>query len=139
MDLVKITLQGQIVTYCNEILLLSIYDINGKLEKQETVQRKLTAMIISKDGKYLITGDEVGAVVVRRTTGLEVVRGFEGNDITAAQSFLYSHFTFAANIGSAKLKCEYKPECRCLLRLHKGIKLTHVRHIFRYPHSVFAC
>jgi WD40 repeat protein len=92
-DIVKISSLGNIVTYCKDTSQLASYgiltnirfklltfkDINGQLEKvSNRGTTKLTCIVLTKDGKHLITGDEIGTIIVRRLYDLEIIREVAG-------------------------------------------------------------
>jgi hypothetical protein len=57
---------------------LNLFNINGSLKSAASTASVLTQMLITKDGKHLVTGDEAGVVCVRKVQDLSMVHQGEG-------------------------------------------------------------
>jgi len=78
-DLVKISNRGDIVTYCFKLSKLYCYDINGRLQKELKVN-ELTHMLITRDGKFLVTADSNGVLCIRNVEDLDLVEQYEATE-----------------------------------------------------------
>src|SRR5690349_18209603 len=80
-DLVKIANSGSIVSYCSESQQLFLYTVNGQLEAELDGVAGITHMLTTKDGKYLVTGDNTGSLCIRSLLRkLELVHQFKPTD-----------------------------------------------------------
>jgi len=89
-DLVKISDTGSIVSYCSNLKQLYLYNINGHLETTLDEVEGLSHLLMTKDGKYLVTGDDNGYVAVRNLENLELVYKFDNsNSSIRSLAFIY--------------------------------------------------
>jgi WD40 repeat protein len=62
---VGVTFDGCIVAYVMDDFLLCSYSINGRQLASRTIKDKLHALVLSTDGKVLVTGGNCGLIVLR--------------------------------------------------------------------------
>jgi len=89
-DLVKIADSGSIVSYCSTLKELYLYNINGHLEAVINEIVGVSHIAVTKDGKYLVTGDESGFVCIRSLDNLQLLYRFDnGNSPIRSITFIF--------------------------------------------------
>eukprot|EP00736_Rhodelphis_marinus_P013944 Rmarinus@m.16402 len=80
LHLTAVGTHGHVVVYSAEDFGLHLWMMNGRLLQSVDACERLTAMVVTEDGEFLVTGGERRFVVVRRLYDLKVVKKFPSED-----------------------------------------------------------
>eukprot|EP01119_Soliformovum_irregulare_P006368 TRINITY_DN1829_c0_g1_i4.p1 TRINITY_DN1829_c0_g1~~TRINITY_DN1829_c0_g1_i4.p1 ORF type:complete len:2863 (-),score=933.99 TRINITY_DN1829_c0_g1_i4:39-8627(-) len=73
---IGISILGHILVYCQEDLIMRIYNINCRLLNEIDLNERLNHFIISPDGHHFITGGVKGGIYIRKIPSGEVIQKF---------------------------------------------------------------
>jgi WD40 repeat protein len=96
-DLASLSCHGDIVFYSKEDFYMFSYSINGQLLRAVDTSELITSIVISADGRYVLTAGHGRHVTLRRLHDLEVIARFPGKDkiLTSLEISTDQRFIFA--------------------------------------------
>ncbi|KAJ5068238.1 beach domain-containing protein [Anaeramoeba ignava] len=89
---IKITKEGDIITFSENSNILRLFTINGFLLRRIQCSENIYSISISEDSKFIITGGEKGKLEIRKIFNLKTIQEFDLNETIYSISIIQKVF-----------------------------------------------